>query len=108
MDPWPTQDPRSFPTPFESFKPPALSSIEGSTALRSSKRLMTSRTPLGVKAMDRERAFVDRSADYRFNPKSKIQNHWGDAYAGVFGSNSEALSLENTIFWDENAETAET
>jgi putative transposase len=30
----------------------------------------------------------------------------GEAYNGDFGGESEPLSLENTIFWDENAETA--
>jgi hypothetical protein len=31
-----------------------------------------------------------------------------EPYAGDLDSESERLSLENTIFWDENAETAET
>jgi hypothetical protein len=31
-----------------------------------------------------------------------------EAYNGDFGSKSEPLSLENTVFWNENAETAET
>jgi hypothetical protein len=30
-----------------------------------------------------------------------------EAYNGDLGSKSEALSLENTIFWDENAETGD-
>jgi hypothetical protein len=60
---------------------------------------MTLRTPLGVKAIHRE---VKKTGE------TYALREPGEAYAGVFDSKSEALSLENTIFWDENAETAET
>jgi hypothetical protein len=30
-----------------------------------------------------------------------------EAYMGEFTTKSDVLRLENTIFWDENAETAE-
>jgi hypothetical protein len=30
----------------------------------------------------------------------------GEAYNGNFASKSERLSLENTVLWNENAETA--
>jgi hypothetical protein len=53
---------------------------------------------LGVKAM--HRAVVQPGGTYALRESS-------EAYMGGFTAESEALRLENTISWDENAETAE-
>lgn len=54
---------------------------------------------LGVKALHRE--FEQLGGAYALRERS-------DAYGGEFTRENDVLRLENTIFWDENAETAET
>jgi REP-associated tyrosine transposase len=57
------------------------------------------KSELGSKAMHRAVEQIDGA--YALREKS-------EAYDGALGTESEPLSLENTISWDKNAETAET
>jgi putative transposase len=57
------------------------------------------KSELGFKAVHRE--VTEVTGTYILREPS-------EAYAGDFGGENEALRLENTISWDENAETAET
>lgn len=57
------------------------------------------KSELGVKAMHREVEQVGGTHALR---------EQSEAYGHHFASESDALRLENTIPWDENAETAET
>ena len=57
------------------------------------------KTELGRKALHRAVEHIDGAYALR---------EQGEAYNGDLGSKSEPLSLENTVFWNENAETAET
>jgi putative transposase len=57
------------------------------------------KSELGVKAM--HRAVVQPDGTYALREQS-------EAYGHEFASESDALRLENTISWDENAETAKT
>ncbi len=57
------------------------------------------KSELGIKALHRE---VEQARGaYALRERS-------EAYGGDFGGQSEALRLENTIFWEENAEITET
>jgi hypothetical protein len=53
---------------------------------------------LGVKGL--HRAFEQVAGAYALRERS-------DAYGGEFTRENDVLRLENTLFWDENAETAE-
>jgi hypothetical protein len=57
------------------------------------------KSELGVKAAHRAVEQIDGAYTLR---------EQGEAYDGDLGSESEPLRLENTVLWDENAETAET
>jgi hypothetical protein len=43
-----------------------------------------------------------------FNPKSKIQKHRVEAYAGAFDGKGDALRSHNAILWEQNAANTET
>ena len=56
------------------------------------------KSQLGVKALHRE--FEQLGGAY-------AQREWSDAYGSEFIRENDVLRIENTIFWDENAETGD-